>query len=101
MLLLLQCFAVAISHAAILRSASGSIRKVGPVAAEGSQRSDGGALKVPQATHQGFLPVNPEKDSEMFFMYYEAREETEDLSKTPIVLWLQVSMPLEPRARRD
>lgn len=52
---------------------------------------DEASLKTPQATHFGFLPVDPAHGSDMFFMYYEAREQADELSTTPIVLWLQVS----------
>lgn len=41
------------------------------------------------ATQLGYLAVNEERGSKMFYMYYEARD-VEARSTTPIVLWLQV-----------
>lgn len=59
-----------------------------PKGAAGAQKPD--AITVPKASSVGFLPVNPSKGSEMFYMYYEAQEVHGSLSSTPIVLWLQV-----------
>lgn len=43
----------------------------------------------PNFTHSGYLTVDPDKKSKMFFLYYEAHKEdvTDD---TPIIIWLQV-----------
>lgn len=41
------------------------------------------------ATQLGYLAVDDERGSKMFYMYYEARD-VEAGSTTPIVLWLQV-----------
>ncbi|GFR46687.1 hypothetical protein Agub_g8305 [Astrephomene gubernaculifera] len=46
-------------------------------------------LKLPEPTSFGYLEVNPEKGSEMFYMYYEAQEPIKSDKPTPIVLWLQ------------
>ncbi|GAX76677.1 hypothetical protein CEUSTIGMA_g4123.t1 [Chlamydomonas eustigma] len=46
-------------------------------------------LKVPRPTSSGYLPVNKAMNSDMFYAYYEAREAAGNISKTPIVLWLQ------------
>ena len=54
---------------------------------------DGGLEKVPKEalpTRSGYLDVNTPTASSMFFVYYEALEPTDELSKTPVVLWLQV-----------
>lgn len=40
-------------------------------------------------THSGYLPVNPELGSEMFYMYYEAQKPLAKLDDVPIILWLQ------------
>lgn len=58
---------------------------------DGSGRVDGDdKLPLPEPTHFGYLDVNREKGSNMFYMYYEAMEPAADPSTTPIVLWLQV-----------
>lgn len=72
------------------RPAGSILRKAGAAGQQGKHR-DEASLKTPQATHFGFLPVDPAHGSDMFFMYYEARELADELSTTPIVLWLQVS----------
>lgn len=47
---------------------------------------EGRALKP---THSGYLPVNSEGGSEMFFIFYEAEDPVSGPDTTPIVLWLQ------------
>lgn len=47
-------------------------------------------LTLPEPTSYGFLDVNSERGSAMFYMYYEAREINSYDEDTPIVLWLQV-----------
>lgn len=46
-------------------------------------------LTLPEPKHFGFLDVNRDKGSNMYYMYYEASEPAADPSTTPIVLWLQ------------
>ncbi|KXZ54046.1 hypothetical protein GPECTOR_5g155 [Gonium pectorale] len=53
------------------------------------QHKPGKSLKLLEPTSYGYLDVNPEKGSEMFYMYYEATEAPENEEDTPIVLWLQ------------
>lgn len=51
-------------------------------------------LRLPEPDAFGFLDVNPSKGSKMFYMYFEAQEKNlSDDGDTPIVLWLQVSLP--------
>ncbi|KAG0504912.1 hypothetical protein M758_N010900 [Ceratodon purpureus] len=51
---------------------------------------DGDLEKVPkEALPTRSLDVNTPTASSMFFLYYEALEPTDELSKTPVVLWLQ------------
>eukprot|EP00884_Botryococcus_braunii_P019093 jgi/Botrbrau1/5868/Bobra.0366s0047.1 len=43
---------------------------------------------LPNATHSGYLDVDPDKESKMFFVYYEAQ--TGNFAEdTPIIVWLQ------------
>jgi hypothetical protein len=42
------------------------------------------------ATHHGYLDVDRDRGSAMFYMFYEAREPQTPLQETPIILWLQV-----------
>ena len=47
-------------------------------------------LKVPVPTSSGYLTVNAELGSEMFYLYYERREQSGGpLDTTPIIVWLQ------------
>lgn len=43
----------------------------------------------PGLAHSGYLPVVPEDDSKLFYMFYEAQEGGL-AEETPIMLWLQV-----------
>ncbi|XP_062111096.1 serine carboxypeptidase-like 50 [Humulus lupulus] len=40
-------------------------------------------------TKSGYLPVNPNSDSAIFYLFYEAQKPISTLSKTPILIWLQ------------
>ncbi|GIL69722.1 hypothetical protein Vretifemale_703 [Volvox reticuliferus] len=46
-------------------------------------------LTLPEPTSYGYLDVNAEKGSAMYYMYYEAQEASPDDDDVPIVLWLQ------------
>jgi hypothetical protein len=48
-----------------------------------------GDLPLPNVTHSGYLDVDQEAGTEMFFIFYEALEGTAG-DDTPIILWLQV-----------
>lgn len=57
--------------------------------------SDFAPESLPNATHSGYLDVDTESGSAMFFVFYEAQAGsiTED---TPILVWLQVgALPVE------
>lgn len=42
-------------------------------------------------TKSGYLNLNTSTASRLFYAYYEALEPADDLSQTPIILWLQAS----------
>lgn len=58
---------------------------------------------LPNVTYSGFLPVDPEADSQMFYTYHEAQEGAG--SSVPIILWLEARhsrvLFAEPRASTD
>ena len=47
-------------------------------------------------TRSGYLDVNTATASRLFYAYYEALEATDALSKTPVLLWLQVPIYFFP-----
>ncbi|XP_062105264.1 serine carboxypeptidase-like 50 [Humulus lupulus] len=40
-------------------------------------------------TKSGYLPVNPNSESSIFYLFYEAQKPLSTLSKTPLLIWLQ------------
>lgn len=42
-------------------------------------------------TSSGYLDVKTATASSMFYAYYEALDAVDELSKTPVILWLQVT----------
>ena len=53
-----------------------------------------GEYEIPEEalpTRSGYLDVKTDTASSLFYTYYEALDAADELSKTPIVLWLQVS----------
>ncbi|XP_062111097.1 serine carboxypeptidase-like 50 [Humulus lupulus] len=40
-------------------------------------------------TKSGYLPINPNSDSAIFYLYYEAHKPISTLSQTPLLIWLQ------------
>ena len=44
--------------------------------------------KIPGLTHSGYLTVDPDAGSKLFYMFYEAQEHDET-EQPPICLWLQ------------
>ena len=47
-----------------------------------------GDLVLPNVTHSGYLPIDPEDGSRMFYAYYEAQRGAG--ANVPIILWLEV-----------
>ncbi|EFJ43239.1 hypothetical protein VOLCADRAFT_66092 [Volvox carteri f. nagariensis] len=61
-----------------------------PAAFETSFRKDAKRnLTLPEPTSYGYLDVNPEKGSAMYYMYFEAQEASPHDKDVPIILWLQ------------
>jgi hypothetical protein len=47
-----------------------------------------GVGTLPNVTHSGYLEVDKEDGSQIFYTYYEAQEKVD--KDTPVLLWLQV-----------
>ena len=47
-----------------------------------------GHLVLPNVTHSGYLPIDPEDGSSMFYAYYEAQRGVGP--DVPIILWLEM-----------
>ncbi|KAG2422906.1 hypothetical protein HXX76_015733 [Chlamydomonas incerta] len=54
-----------------------------------SSGDDDEPILLPKPTSFGYLDVNKDKGSQMFYMYYEAQEAPAGSERVPIVLWLQ------------
>lgn len=68
------------------RTAAGPDRQTALHAPGGSARA--GDPVLPNVTYSGYLPIDPEDGSRMFYAYHEAQRGTGP--GVPIILWLEV-----------
>lgn len=52
-------------------------------------------------TRSGYLDVNTATATSLFYAYYEALEPSDELLKTPVILWLQVRILYSSSYRLD
>ena len=61
---------------------------VASVSAGHPAHGPGNEHKIPGLTHSGYLTVDPDAGSKLFYMFYEAQERA-GAEQAPICLWLQ------------
>ena len=94
MLLAVLCMVSAASLAPVQPAveslvAAGADRQTALLSPGASARS--GDLVLPNVTHSGYLPIDPEDGSSMFYAYYEAQRSVG--AGVPIILWLEMRCP--------